>query len=286
MVEREGDLNRWFRFYQGTCEDGKFRMVARNAEVTVATVIGVWACLLEDAAHPDHRGIAVRGEDFYAAILDLTPQDVQHILQFMEEVDCISVGHGAITISNWKERQFETDSHDPTNADRQRKWREKHKPNKPKQERNGRVTETKRPETEADTETEAEKKEPTLRVADPRTKLFNESLRTLASITGKTPDSCRSLVGRWLKLVNDEAIHVIAAIEDAERNRIADPVAWINQTLKPRGTNGKTGNVIDAADRLIQRIADFDKAPDESGVRSGTGENLVRLLPPGRSERP
>jgi hypothetical protein len=52
-----------------------------------------------------------------------------------------------------------------------------------------------------------------------------------------------------------------------------------------RGNYGKTGNVIDAADRLIQRIADFDKAPDESGVRGGTGENLVRLLPPGRSER-
>jgi hypothetical protein len=140
-------------------------------------------------------------------------------------------------------------------------------------------------ETEAEIQVETEKIAPTLRVADPRTKLFSESLRTLASITGKTPDSCRSLVGRWLKIVNDEAIHVIAAIEDAERNRIADPVAWINQSLKPRGSNGKTGNVIDAADRLIQRIADFDKAPDESGVRSGAGENLVRLLPPGRSER-
>lgn len=75
---------------------------------------------------------------------------------------------------------------------------------------------------------------------DPRTKLFRESLETLARMTGKTPDSCRSLVGKWLKSVDDEAIHVIAAIEDAERNRIADPVAWINRTLKPRGADAKT----------------------------------------------
>ena len=50
-------------------------------------------------------------------------------------------------------------------------------------------------------------------------------------MTGKTPDSCRSLVGKWLKSVNDEAIYVLAAIEDAERNKIADPVPWINQVL-------------------------------------------------------
>jgi hypothetical protein len=286
MVKGEGDMNRWFRFYQGTCEDIKFRMVARNADVTVATVIGVWACLLEDAAHPDHRGVACRGVDLYAEVLGISDQDVMHVLQFMEQFDCIVSDGPKIQITNWKERQFETDVSDPTAADRQQRWRDKHRPNTKQTKRNGTVTVASHPETEAETETEAEKKEPTLRVADPRTKLFNESLRTLASITGKTPDSCRSLVGRWLKLVNDEAIHVIAAIEDAERNRIADPVAWINQTLKPRGTNGKTGNVIDAADRLIQRIADFDKAPDESGVRSGASENLVRLLPPGRSERP
>ena len=45
-------------------------------------------------------------------------------------------------------------------------------------------------------------------------------------------------------------------------------------------------SVIAAADRLIQRIAEFDQAPDQPELRGGTGENPVRLLPPGRSERP
>jgi uncharacterized protein YdaU (DUF1376 family) len=97
--------------------------------------------------------------------------------------------------------------------------------------------------------------------SDPRTKLFSESLKTLARITGKTPDSCRSIVGKWLKSVNDEAIHVIAAIEDAERNRIADPVAWINRTLNPRGTHAKPAkNGLGAAlENLGSHIDELDR---------------------------
>jgi Helix-turn-helix domain len=76
---------------------------------------------------------------------------------------------------------------------------------------------------------------------DVRTDLFNRGLKILAAITGKTPDSCRSLIGKWLKSVNDEAIHVLGAIEDAERNRIADPVPWITRALTSN-TNNRIGN--------------------------------------------
>jgi hypothetical protein len=135
-------------------------------------------------------------------------------------------------------------------------------------------------ETEAQVQTQlqAEEKEPDANAsADPRTKLFNESLKTLARITGKTPDSCRALVGRWLKTVEDEAIHVIAAIEDADRNRIADPVAWITKSLKPRGGNGQNqGSVIDAADRLLERVRAFDEpAP---GIRDDARPPPIRAI--------
>lgn len=70
---------------------------------------------------------------------------------------------------------------------------------------------------------------------DARTDLFRRGLQTLARITGKTPDGCRSLVGQWLKIAGDEAIHVTVAIEDAERNRIADPVPWIRRKLESLG---------------------------------------------------
>lgn len=152
-------MSRWFRWYEGTCEDGKFRVVARNASVTVATVMGVWAALLEDASNDEHRGVASRGEDFYAAILDLPATELQRILEEMDGIGLVSAGHGNITITKWKERQFETDKIDGTNADRQRRWREKRKSNGSVTDSNGIITEEKRPETE--TETERKKDAPT-----------------------------------------------------------------------------------------------------------------------------
>jgi hypothetical protein len=119
--------------------------------------MGVWAILLEDASHDDHRGIAVRGEDFYAAILDLGGE-LQAILEAMQNVGIIACcTNDTIEISNWSKRQYETDTTDATNAERQRRFREKHKGNATQTKRNGSVTATKRPDTEAETDTETDK---------------------------------------------------------------------------------------------------------------------------------
>lgn len=150
-------MTRWFRWYAGTTEDGKFRMVARNAKVTVATVTGVWAALLEDASHPDHRGIVTKNEDYFAAVLDLSDGEAEKIFAAMQDADMISVGHGAITITHWKERQFETDTRDGTNAERQRRFRERRKETAQQTDRNGSVTAAKRPDTETDTDSETKK---------------------------------------------------------------------------------------------------------------------------------
>ena len=150
----------WFRWYRGAVEDGKFRMVARNGGVTVATVIGLWAALLEDAADPEHRGVATRGEDFYAAILDLTGEQVQRLLEAMRGAGLIKTDAFNITITNWHERQFETDAKDPTNAERQRRHREKRKAGKEARQRNGSVTAETRPDTDTDTDSETDKNPP------------------------------------------------------------------------------------------------------------------------------
>ena len=47
--------------------------------------------------------------------------------------------------------------------------------------------------------------------------------------------------------------------------------------------NGTTGNVLAAADKLVERMRQFD---EPSGVRSGEGATVVRLLPEGGRERP
>lgn len=66
---------------------------------------------------------------------------------------------------------------------------------------------------------------------DVRTELFKRGAELLSRITGKPNSGCRALIGRWLKAVDDEAIHVLSAIDDAARDRIADPVPWIGSRL-------------------------------------------------------
>src|SRR5262249_23288549 len=106
---------------------------------------------------------------------------------------------------------------------------------------------------------------------DPRTRLFREGLSKLASLTGKGPDSCRSFLGKCLKEVGDDAIVVLAAIEDAERNQVIDPSAYIAKLLKGR-SNGQSGSkIIQAADDLRRKIASFDgPASGDRQLRSGT----------------
>lgn len=124
-----------------------------------------------------------------------------------------------------------------------------------------------------------EKKDPDLRSADPRADLFNRGLEALARMTGKTPDSCRSIVGKWLKTVDDEAIQVLGAIDDADRNRIADPVAWISKSLKPRGANGHGRVTVQQASAdLVDRLRALDGPGD---IRGREGAPSLRLLPEG-----
>ena len=127
---------------------------------------------------------------------------------------------------------------------------------------------------------------------NPRTRLFRNGLNVLAMITGRTPDSCRSLIGKWLRAVDDEAVHVLAAIEDAERNRVIDPTSWITQRLKPHngGTNGIHRDDDRSASRAAGRLAakaergEFTFGPRPS-LLPETGGNDARLLPAGRSKQ-
>lgn len=98
---------------------------------------------------------------------------------------------------------------------------------------------------------------------DPRTRLFRQGLATLAKITGKGPDACRAFVGKCLKAAGDDAVTVLGLIEDAERNQIANPSAWIAARLKAtEGQHAKAqgGSLIAALDRALEQSQDADLA--------------------------
>lgn len=115
---------------------------------------------------------------------------------------------------------------------------------------------------------------------DHRKRLFGEGLDRLRKLTGKGPDACRSFVGKCLKAAGDDAVTVLGLIEDAERNQVVDPSAWIAARLKGPNANGTSGSkIIQAADDLCRTIAGFDgpaRGLDE--LRSGAGPAPVRLL--------
>jgi len=97
--------------------------------------------------------------------------------------------------------------------------------------------------------------------SDPKKRLFDEGIPKLRKLTGKGPDACRAFFGKCLKEVGDDAIVVLAALEDAERNEAIDPSAYIVARLKGRSNidfgskNGKaTGSAIEAAKRQLARI--------------------------------
>jgi hypothetical protein len=121
---------------------------------------------------------------------------------------------------------------------------------------------------------------------DPRTRLFREGLATVGRLTGKGPDACRSFVGKCLKEAGDDAIVVLGLIEDAERNRVVDPSAWIARCLKGRKANGNgpTGEISAAGSSLIERLnAGFGGTSPQEYSGSGASEADARLLSYGRS---
>jgi len=113
---------------------------------------------------------------------------------------------------------------------------------------------------------------------DPRTRLFNEGLATLAKITGKGPDACRSFVGKCLKAAGDDAVIVLGLIEDAARNQTANPSAWIAARIKspefPNGKADRPGSLVDSIKR------ELDALQGEEDSDSSMYPGHIHRLPP------
>ncbi|MCD1644801.1 DUF1376 domain-containing protein [Aurantimonas coralicida] len=68
---------------------------------------------------------------------------------------------------------------------------------------------------------------------DLRKQLFDEGLKSLVRQTGKPEGRCRPLIGKWLKASRDDCRLVLSKIRQAEADRVADPVPWIGEAIKP-----------------------------------------------------
>jgi hypothetical protein len=262
-------MNHWWRAYNEAVDDPKLILLsdkAHRAWFNLMCVASANAGIL-----PEIKFIAVK--------LRITPQQASSIIAELVQADLVDRrDDGHFEPHNWNGRQYKSD----VSTERVKRFR--------KRERNvsSDVSETP-PETETETETEADKAEAIASGAeapDPRTRLFREGLATVGRLTGKGPDSCRSFVGKCLKEAGDDAVVVLGLIEDAERNRVVDPSAWIARCLKGRKANGNgpTGEISAAGSSLIERLnAGFGGTSPQEYSGSGASEADARLLSYGRS---
>ncbi len=119
---------------------------------------------------------------------------------------------------------------------------------------------------------------------DVRAELFNRGLETLARLTGKGPDACRSFVGKCLKAASDDAVTVLGLIEDADRNRVVDPSAWISARLKATGPPGKSLTEFQRGRNETKDI--LNDLENFATGSSGSGQADTRLLPGNPGKRP
>ena len=165
----------WFRWHRGLTENPKLEIVAREANrdsdaggpvdgngdgqrcygaVSVTDVIAVWAVMLEDAASDDDWGVCKRDEHYIAVALRWWPAEVKAVMDAMQKHGMTSPADGGYHIEKWEQYQYSSDR-DSTKAERQKRWRDKKKSEaKPVMPKGRRVTVTKTPETDSETDTE------------------------------------------------------------------------------------------------------------------------------------
>lgn len=206
-------MNHWWRAYNEAVDDPKLILLSDKAHRAWFNLMCVASA--NGGILPEIKVIAVK--------LRVTPPQASSIIAELVQAELLDRREdGKFEPHNWSGRQYKSD----VSTDRVKRFRNA--------KRNVSQQILERPqstETETDTEANASGVEPPV---DHRKRLFDEGLPKFAKMTGKGPDSCRSFIGKCLADAEDSAIVVLGLIEDAERNQVADPSAWISARLKGR----------------------------------------------------
>jgi len=275
---------RWLRLYDDTINDPKVLKLPEAMR---------WHWIAMLCVASKYEG-SLPALDDIAIQLRVTPAKATEIISALVKAGLLDKTETGFAPHNWNGRQYKSD----VSTNRVKRFRNA--------KRN--VSET-APETEADTDTEADHSEAIASGAeapvDFRKKLFNEGLSKLATMTGKGPDACRSFVGKCLQAAGDDAVTVLGLIEDAERNQVVDPSAWIRSRLPTTGPPGKplteyqasklqTKGILDDLENFATgsggggqenpRLLSGHSGERSATVRSGFGGQLVDVSPRGRRE--
>lgn len=114
----------WFRWYHGSVNDPKFGLVAKKEGASVAEVIAVWACLLEQASASEDRGNP--GSIDFDAIdfaLGMDEGKARRVYERMRERGLVDPE--TARIAAWEKRQPRRERQDDNSTERVRAFRER-----------------------------------------------------------------------------------------------------------------------------------------------------------------
>ena len=113
----------WLRWYIGTCEDRKLRVVAVQSATSLPVVIAIWVMLLEDAAHREHRGDITIGADEIDSFYGLQDGNTSKVLETMADKGLLTITETELRVTAWNKRQYINDAKDPKATERKQKSR-------------------------------------------------------------------------------------------------------------------------------------------------------------------
>ena len=112
----------WFRWHHGSVTDPKFQLVARKSKQALASVIAVWAFVLEQASASEDRGtFGTIDCEAIDCLLGLEDGATDAILAAMGERGLVDDG----TVSAWEKRQPKRERTDNTSTERSRAHRDR-----------------------------------------------------------------------------------------------------------------------------------------------------------------
>jgi hypothetical protein len=256
-------MSRWFRFYDDAINDPKVQRLS-------AEMFRAWVNMLCLASK---YGGAIPKADI-AFALRASDKGAQAIVDCLIERNLLDDRGDFVTPHNWDGRQYKSDVTDPTAADRQKRYRKNRNA-----DRNATVTVT---ATRTDTETEQK---------IDSGEVHKDFLAVCCTDTDD-PTLFGSQYGIQAMLARGFSRETILAGAVNGMRGKARPPNWnyfakcIESENEQRSSpakkeipNANSGNVIAAADKLVERMRQFDEP-----VRSGTSPPAVRLLSQGRGE--
>lgn len=127
MTQREAPRMPWFKWWDGTAADMKFRMLAEKVSIPVASILGIWSYMLEQASrHPERGTVADIDLGLMSYTLQMSEADIETVRNGMKR-------YGLVTetgdIAKWEDRQAKREKSEPAGAstDRVQRYREKQK---------------------------------------------------------------------------------------------------------------------------------------------------------------